>query len=313
MRKALLIINESSGDKQPNRDKIGRIRELLEPVGLDLEILLASAENDPTDRLRQAVKTGVDAVIVGGGDGTVGPIASELVGERTVLGVLPLGTYNNIARSIGVPTDLDQACAIIAEGAVKKIDVGITPEGKYFFEAAGGGLDASLFPLGEEIKGGRWSRLVQFAQLTMKYAEQRVVLTFDRPVAEAIATGSRHRYKRKTLQGKSVAVRAMIVAIANGPYYGGGFTVAPSARLDDGLLTIVVYRRFSKLELIRHFLSISRGQRHYSPKIETFMAKEVHIVSRESLELHADGIPCGEAPADFKCLPSALQIYSPRA
>ncbi len=311
MKRALVIVNESSGDNVPNRDKVKRVQELLGPVGFQLDIVMVSPENPAQDALKKALREGVKIVIVGGGDGTVSPIAAQLVKTDVTLGVLPLGTYNNIARSIGVPADLDEACGIIARGASKIIDAGVTEEGKYFFEAAGGGLDATLFPLGEEIKGGRWTRLAQFFSLAYKYTPQRVRLTFDCKVADAISSGSHHRYRKRTLRGHSVGLRALIVAIANGPYYGSGFTIAPTARLEDGKLTIAIFRRFSKFELIRHFVSISKGQRNYSPKVETFRAAEVRISAPQPLALHADGEPCGEAPAIFKCLPQALKVFAP--
>jgi len=311
MNRALLIVNESSGDKIPNRDKVERVQELLTPAGFDLEVVLVSPDNPAEDALQRALKDGVKTVIVGGGDGTVSPIAAQLVKTDVTLGILPLGTFNNIARSINVPPDLDEACGIIARGNTKMIDAGVTEEGRYFFEAAGGGLDAALFPLGEEIKGGRWTRWAQFFALAYKYTPRRIRLTFDCSVADAVSPERRHRYTKRTLQGKSIGLSALIVAIANGPYYGSGFTIAPSARLEDGKFTIVIFRRFSKLELFRHFFSISKGQRAYSPKLETFRAAEVSIGAPELLALHADGEPCGEAPATFKCLPQALKVFAP--
>lgn len=311
--RALLIINESSGDQIPNREKAERIKELLAPAGFALETRWVSSEKPLGDTVRQALNHGVKAILVGGGDGTVSPVAAQLVKSDVSLGILPLGTYNNIARSIGMPADYEEACRVIAAGFNKVIDVGLMEKGKYFFEAAGGGLDATLFPVGEEIKGGRWSRIVHFARLTRNYSARRIRLTFDRPVGEAVSRDRHHRYTRKTLRGRSIGLRALIVAIANGPYYGGGFTVAPSASMEDGRLTIAIFRRFSKLELIRHFISISRGQKHYSPKVEIFRAAEVRLASDRPLSLHADGEPCGEAPATFRCEPQALRVYAPAA
>lgn len=310
--RALLIINESSGDNIPNREKIGRIKELLAPAKFALETLWVSPEKPPpVDVVSKALASGVNTILVGGGDGTVSPIASQLVKTGATLGILPLGTYNNVARSVGLPADYEKACRVIAAGATRTIDAGLREDGRYFFEAAGGGLDATLFPLGEQIKGGHWSRIVQFARLTRSYSARRIRLTFDCSVGEAVAPERRHHYSKRTLEGRSVGLRALIVAIANGPYYGGGFTVAPTARIDDGRLTVAIYRRFSKLELIRHFVSISRGQRHYSPKVETFRAAEVRLTSDKPLALHADGEPCGEAPAAFRCEPQALRVFAP--
>ena len=136
---------------------------------------------------REAVADGVEVVLVGGGDGTVSEVARELVHKSATLGILPIGTFNNIARSIGVLSDLPVATNIIATGHVNEIDVGLANDTHYFFEAAGAGLDATLFPVGEEIKSGRWTRIVQAARLALEYQPQTFSITFDRPLSEVLS------------------------------------------------------------------------------------------------------------------------------
>jgi hypothetical protein len=132
-----------------------------------------------------AVAAGVEKVLVVGGDGTVSEVARELVYKPGTLGILPIGTFNNIARSIGVPADLPVATNIIATGHESKIDVGLANDTHYFFEAAGAGLDATLFTVGEEIKSGRWTRIVQAARLAFQY-QQPFSITFGRPLSEVL-------------------------------------------------------------------------------------------------------------------------------
>ena len=100
------------------------------------------------------------------------------------------------------------------------------------------------------------------------------------------------------------------MAIGNGPYYGGNFNVCPGAVLDDGLFSIGVYRDFSKLELLRHFWSISGGHRHYNPKMEMFEAKRVEVWSGKRLSVHVDGHPIGTTPVRFDVLPKALKVIT---
>src|ERR1044072_2629230 len=106
--------------------------------------------------------------------------------------------------------------------------------------------------------------------------------------------------------------RAVLIVVANGPYYGGDFAVAPSARLTDGRLTVTIYRNFSKLELVRHFWSISRGRYNYSPKVETFYSRELQIDGLEPVPVHVDGKPLGHTPVRLKALPRALRVLVPR-
>ena len=103
---------------------------------------------------------------------------------------------------------------------------------------------------------------------------------------------------------------AFLVVAANGPYYGSGFTVAPGAVLDDGLFTVSVFRRFSKFELIRHFLSISRGRRRFTPKVDTFRAARVRLTCRTPLACHVDGRLIGTVPLDLEVLPRALKVIA---
>jgi diacylglycerol kinase (ATP) len=102
---------------------------------------------------------------------------------------------------------------------------GLRNDTHYFFEAAGAGLDATLFPVGEEIKSGRWTRIVQAAGLALQYQPQPFSITFDRPLSEVLPTPSQMRRSGGALAGETIHRNALLVVAANGPYYGGGFTV----------------------------------------------------------------------------------------
>jgi diacylglycerol kinase (ATP) len=203
------------------------------------------------------------------------------------------------------------ACSVVTQGHTREVDVGLANEETYFFEAAGTGLDATLFPIGEEIKGGRWSRIFSAVKLAMQYRVQPIEITLDRPVRDALAKGAPTRLPKRMLDMKTIRRNAVLVVVANGPYYGGGFTVAPGARLSDGRLTVSIYRHFSKLELARHFWSISRGHYRYSAKIETLHSAEVRLDSPARLPVHTDGVPFGKLPVTLRCVPRALRVFAP--
>jgi hypothetical protein len=114
------------------------------------------------------------------------------------------------------------------------------------------------------------------------------------------------------LAGKTIHRNALLVVAANGPYYGGGFTVAAGARMRDGRLTLSIYRRFSKWELLRHFHSISQGRYRYSPKIETFSAAEMELASPNVIAVHIDGRPLGKTPVKLRALSGALRVFAPK-
>lgn len=310
--RALVIINPASGDGEPNEAKVPRIQAALAGGPFSMEVAYTTPERDARAIARDALADGVGSLIVGGGDGTVSEVARELVHTEATLGILPLGTFNNIARSLGIPGDLAQACGVVRSGQARAIDAGIANGKEYFFEAAGAGLDAALFPIGEEIKGGRWSRIFQAAKLMLQHKRQLFRIEFDCTIEEAVGAERGRRYFRRALGRRHLHRRAHLIVAANGPYYGGGFTVAAGARVGDGKLTLSIYEHFSKLELIRHFRSIFRGQYHYSPKIETFTAKEVRLSSRHAIPVHLDGHPFGCTPVDLAALPGALRVFAPR-
>ena len=139
--------------------------------------------------LRYAKANRCDWIAVAGGDGTVESVASTLVGTTLPLGIIPAGTFNNFARSLDLPLDPIEACRVILAGNARPTDVGFA-NGRPFFECLGSGLDAALYPLGEEIKSGRVHRLIDFVRRAYRYRRQKFVLTLDRPACDALARGS---------------------------------------------------------------------------------------------------------------------------
>jgi len=311
MMRAVLIINPVSGDDEPNSQKVESIQAWLTSAPFKAEVCYTTKERGAAVIAREAIAEGVEVVLVGGGDGTVSEVARELVHKPATLGILPIGTFNNIARSVGVLAELPVATSIIAAGHVREIDVGLANDTHYFFEAAGAGLDATLFPVGEEIKSGKWTRILQAVRLAFQYEPQRFSITFDRPLREVLPPASRKRMTAEALAGKTIRRNALLVVVANGPYYGGGFTVAAGARMRDGQLTLSIYRRFSKWELLRHFHSVSRGGYRYSPKIETFTATEIELASANATDVHLDGQPFGTTPVKLRAMPGALRVFAP--
>jgi diacylglycerol kinase (ATP) len=243
-------------------------------------------------------------------------VAGALVSTDMTLAIVPLGTFNNLALSLKLPADPNAVCDLIEAGLTRRIDVGMADEQHAFFEAAGVGVDADLFPIGEEVKRRRFEGVGRAIRLALLHRQSSVELLFDRPLFAAYQSSFRGseplKRRRRRFRGakNQVRLRCSIVVIANGPYYGGNFNVCPGAILDDGLFSIGVYRDFSKLELLRHFWSISGGHRHYNPKMEMFNANRVEISSGKRLSVHVDGHPIGTTPVRFEVRPKALKVIT---
>jgi diacylglycerol kinase (ATP) len=238
---------------------------------------------------------GYDVIVGAGGDGTVGLVARQLIGTDTALGILPLGSAMNIARSLEIPRELEAAAEVLASGEVRAIDVGIATDSKGgttpFFEAGSVGISAAVFAEAQRIDEGEWGGLPGLFHAILQYRPRRMELQLD---------------------DQSLRTRAMMVVVANGPYTGIGLAFAPHARLDDGRFDVRLYRRFSRGELIRHIISIAAGRRRYHPKVETYRSARVRVESVHRLRARADAHDLGTTPVTFETRPGALRVVVPR-
>lgn len=292
MTRLRVVLNRSAGSRfsiGPNEIAPTDIEAVLHEVGIEADV----AETDSPDEARavagEAKRAGERAIVVAGGDGTIGVVATELLGSETALGILPLGSVMNIPRSLGLPRDVAAAAQILAEGTVREIDVGLV-RGRPFFESASVGLNAAVFSEASGLEKGDRRSIIRTVWVAVRYR------------------GSRMRIE---LDDRTVRTRALTVAISNGPYTGAGMTVAPEARLDDGRLDVRVFERFSKFELARHFLSIMFGRRAYAPRVSTYRSRFVRISSAHPLPARADSHDVGSTPVEFGVKPRALRVIVP--
>jgi diacylglycerol kinase (ATP) len=291
-RRVRVIWNPRAGSKAgipTNATDEERLRDVLERHGLGSDVRAPESEADARVEVERAIGDGVDVVAAAGGDGTVGLVASGLIDTPVALGVLPLGSAMNVARGLGIPRDLEQAAAILARGRRRSIDVGMA-DGRPFLEAVSVGLSAALFGEAQRIDDGHYTALIGLVGVLIHHRPARVRLTLD---------------------GRIVTTRALMVTVANGPYTGLGLTLAPDARLDDGLLDVRIVERFSKTELIRHFWSIAFGRRAYQPRIRTERASEIRVEARRPLLVRADADDLGTTPVDVTVRPRCLTVIAP--
>jgi diacylglycerol kinase (ATP) len=292
-----VLVNPSSGAKggiPTNTAAEDEVQAVMEPhfPGLGADLVVTTSEDEAVEATRDAVAKGYDVVVAAGGDGTAGAVACELLGKETALGILPLGSVMNVARMLGIPRDLEGAAAIIATGEVRAIDVG-EAKGQIFFEGGSVGLHAAVFREAQQADSdsGRYRALWAALWVLLRYRPPRMVLHLDDRV---------------------LTTRALAVSVANGPYAGLGFTVSPDATPDDGLLDVVIFSRFSRTELIRHFASIAFGRRRYTAKTATYRTSRVRIEGVHPLPCRADGHDLGSTPVEYVVRPGALRVVAPR-
>lgn len=288
MTRALAIVNPAAGGGTARADVdavLGVLHEHVETI----DVVETGLEHPTASELgERAVHEGYEVAIVAGGDGTVGAVAQALVGTDVTLGILPFGSYMNIARALGIPRDDARAAArVIASGATRKIDVGEVA-GQVFFEAAGIGLDADAFHAGRAIqRGDRGRALAAFFGLVRRQGT-RVSIDVD---------GKLHR------------PRVLQAIVCNGPWYGWGFEVAPGARLDDGLLDLVIFGD-SKVRVLRELIA-ARVDRDRPARGRRYRGKRITLTAARELIVHADGIVMGPLPKTFSVRPAALRVFAP--
>ena len=295
-RRIRVLVNPSSGAKggiPTNTVAEDDVRGVMEHRFPELgdDVVVTGSEEEAIAATRDAVAHGYDVVVAAGGDGTVGTVACELLGKETALGILPLGSVMNVARMLGIPRDLEEAAAIIATGEVRTIDVG-EAKGQIFFEGGSVGLNAAVFREAQQVDSdsGRHRALWSALWVLLRYRPPRMVLHLDDRV---------------------LTTRALAVSVANGPYSGLGFTVSPDATPDDGMFDVVVFSRFSRTELIRHFVSIAFGRRRYSAKTATYRTSRVRIEGVHPLPCRADSHDLGFTPVEYVVRPGALRVVAP--
>ena len=176
-----LIANPGSGDVSEAASRLEQVTRYLLDYGLKVDVALAKPKKEAISIARQAVKDGYDVVIAMGGDGTLGAVIRGIAGSKVRLGIIPAGTENDIAKSLGIPEDLKEACALIASGHTRKLDLGQVSTKKrkkfYFFMLTAIGLTATIFPIIKEVPEGKLSGIKDAVTTLLKFESKPTVFS----------------------------------------------------------------------------------------------------------------------------------------
>jgi diacylglycerol kinase (ATP) len=267
------------------------------PAWRSAEVTVTAAPGDARRLAAEAAGAGAETVLAVGGDGTANEAAGGLLGTGTAFGLVPMGSGNGLARTLGIPLTPDRALAVLAEAVPRAMDVGMI-NGRPFLNVAGAGFDAQVgLDFHEHGRRGGRRGVFTYVWLSVRRALGYRAETW---VLEA----GEHRFEG----------RAFVVAFVNGRQYGGGAILAPGARLDDGLLDVVVVEDAPWFELTwnaaRLFTGGIEGYRRY----RHFPAATAVLTAAGPAPHHRDGEP--EEPAtrlEVSVQPRALRMLVPRA
>jgi diacylglycerol kinase (ATP) len=288
-RRIAVLVNPTSGKGRGAR-LMQPVSDLLREGGLEPDVVVGRDGDEAFDRLRDRVAAGVDGVVALGGDGLVNIALQVIGGTEVPLGIVPAGTGNDIARSLGlVPQDAPAAVRLVLAGQTRLIDLG-RANGRWFGGVLGSGFDSMVNERANRMSWPSGRTRYNLAIL----AELR---TF-RPVPYVLE-----------LDGERVETEAMLVAVGNGPSYGGGMRVTPDARLDDGMLDVTVLGPISKPEFIRVFPTVYKGT-HVSHRAVTVRRARRVTLSSEGVTAYADGERVAVLPVTCDAVPGALHVYT---
>jgi YegS/Rv2252/BmrU family lipid kinase len=240
-----------------------------------------------------------------GGDGSVNEVVNGMLATGRAplpeLAVITIGTGKDFARSHGIPTKLDAALAIAADGRTATADVGRvrhrTRDGgereSFFANVGSAGMSGEVARRADassKVLGGKISFLVALVRVFARWRNVDVTVDID---------------------GGRRTGRMTNVVVANGPYHAGGMWLAPDARPDDGLFDVVLFGDITKADFVRSVIKIYRGTHVHHPKIDVVRATTVSVDSAELLPLELDGEQPGTTPARFEIVPGALRVRVP--
>jgi YegS/Rv2252/BmrU family lipid kinase len=289
-RDVALLCNPSAGGGRAAR-VLGEVEEELRALGVSLHTA-CTRDLEDAHALASAAASAGEAVVTLGGDGLAGCVAGALRAvPGSVLGVLPGGRGNDLVRALGIPLDPRAACAVVAAGNTRPLDLGDVG-GRTFVGIASLGFDSDANRIANDAPA-------RLGSLVYVYGALR-----------ALAAWKTARFALR-LDGEPLEFSGYSVAAANAPGYGGGMLLAPEARLDDGRFDVVLTGHLPKRRFLLVLPKVFKGEHVHSPAYRMVRAREVHVDADRPFVLYADGDPIGATPVTIRLVPAALQVLAP--
>lgn len=288
-RRHLLLVNPAAAGGRATK-MLPALERALADRGVAHRTVQTEALEHAIHVAREAAADG-EAPVVMSGDGLVGQIGGILAGGDVPLGIVPAGRGNDLARVLGIPTEMDAAADVVAAGHVRRIDVGEV-NGHRFLGIASCGFDSDANRIANEAE------LIR-GNLVYLYAALRALAAW-RPARFTV-----------TVDGRAGEFTGYSVAAANNKAYGGGMYLAPDARLDDGQLDVVITGEVGKLRFLANLPKVFKGAHTDNEEVTILRGAEVEIAADREFAVYADGDHLADLPARVRVLPRALGVIAP--
>jgi diacylglycerol kinase (ATP) len=291
---AKLIFNPSSGAAGESPVQLMDIIHEMQAWKLVPEAYLVEPGCDVPAVIQAALAQGIRMFVVCGGDGTISTVARTLAGTRATLGIIPTGTQNNTALSLGIPPgDIPAAIAILRAGRRIKVDVGMAACGQTntpFLEVCSVGLISTLFPAADDIQHGNLARIGDFLATLAASPPAEIHLLLDNK--------------------QEIHNLGHVVLVSNMPYIGFHYQVGAATSFKDGLLDVLFFADLSKLDLLNYIFQGVGVGRPEDPRIQHFRVRRVDIDTHPAMPVMADGDALGEGRVRIKVRRHALTVMA---
>ena len=288
--KVQAIINPISG--VGSKRKIPKmIEQMCEKGNCLLDISFTEYRGHASELTKKAIDEGANCIIAVGGDGTVNEIARAMLHSDAVLGIVPKGSGNGLARELHIPKDAKRALDLIAKGHISTIDC-CRANGQVFFCTCGVGFDAAV---------------------SQKFAEERRrgSLTYIKNTVEEYLSYKPEPYEL-LVDNQTIKEKAFLVACANASQYGNNAFIAPHANIQDGRMDLTILSPFTPLDIAPLAIQLFTKQIDRNSKIKTLKAQQVTIIRQEPGVMHLDGEPImADSRIDISVFPNSLHVITP--
>ena len=288
--RAKLIFNAISGRSEESPNQLTEILDAMQNQYILPEVYMVRPDSQVEAVVDSAIKGGIKLVVVAGGDGTIDSVVGAMIGRSATLGIIPIGTRNNLAYNLGIPSTIGDAVALLREGRRLKIDVGKIRHGRasrWFLEDATLGLLSDIYPFADSVQHGDLTQIGNLLSTVVSSTPSRL---------------------RMILEGrKRIDMSAYMVLIANMPYIGPRFQISPDVSWNDNRLDVFVFSDMSKLDLISYAMQSTNGAVE-DTRIKHYRVKRLKIHSDPPMPVLADGMLLDPGPVTAKVHPRALAI-----
>ena len=289
--RAKLIFNPIAGTAGESPIQLMDVIHEMQTCKLVPEPFLVEPGCDLPGVIQDAISRGIRMFVVCGGDGTISAVARSLAGTPATLGLIPIGTQNNTALSLGIPADIPAAIAILRNGRRIKVDVGMVSCGNSntpFLEVCSVGLVSSLFPSADDIQHGKLERVGDFLTTLVGSPPAEIHLLLDNK--------------------QEIHKRGHVVLVSNMPYIGLHYQVGTAASFQDGLLDVLFFADLSKLNLLGYVLRGVGEGKPEDPRIQHYHVRRVDIDTQPAMPVMADGSAVGEGLVRIEVQRHALAV-----